>query len=176
MKVIFLIGVSGAGKSTYRNNFLKKNSNFLLVSRDNIRKSLFGDNFTSNGYYKSTDLGEKEFLVSSIQDYIIALSVLKEYDLFVENTNLKESDVNATLNKLPADVDIEFIFIETAGGILINKQRILTRDFNITKHEVDYFRLMEMKDVDYIDKQYRQYENIFNRVKKLGLKHQIIKT
>lgn len=176
MKVIFLIGVSGAGKSTYRNNFLKDNPNFLLINRDNIRKSLFGDNFTSNGYYKSTDLGDKEFLVSSIQDYIIALSVLKQKNLFIDNTNLKESDINETLGKLPTDVDKEFIFIETSGGILINKQRILTRDFNIPKHEVDYFRLMDMKDVDYIDEQYRQYENIFNRVKKLGLKHQIIKT
>lgn len=176
MKVIFLIGVSGAGKSTYRNNFLKDNPNFLLINRDNIRKSLFGDNFTSNGYYKSKDLGDKEFLVSSIQDYIIALSILKGKDLFVDNTNLKESDINSTLNKLPENVEIEVIFIETAGGILINKQRILTRDFNIPKYEIDFFRLMDRKEVEYIDKQYNQYENIIHRIKTRGYKYQIIKT
>lgn len=166
MRVIFLIGVSGAGKSTYRNNFLKDNHNFLLINRDNIRKTLFGDDFYLNDYYKSKHLNNKENLVSSIQDSIIQLSILREKDLFVDNTNLKELDINSITSKLPDTNNIEFIFIEAEGGIEINKQRVLNRDFNKDK----------TIDLSYIDKQYLLYQYMFNRIKNLGIKYQIIKT
>ena len=40
MKATILIGISGAGKTTYVTEKANENSNLIVVSKDNIRKSL----------------------------------------------------------------------------------------------------------------------------------------
>lgn len=44
--VIVLVGVSGAGKSTFATNFVKENPSYLIVNRDSINSyQIKGDEF-----------------------------------------------------------------------------------------------------------------------------------
>ena len=38
MKILFLVGISGSGKSTFAEEFLAKNQDYLRINRDDIRK------------------------------------------------------------------------------------------------------------------------------------------
>ena len=42
-KFIMLIGLPGSGKSTWAEKYITENANTVLISSDNIRKELFGD-------------------------------------------------------------------------------------------------------------------------------------
>ena len=42
-KLILLVGIPGAGKTTYSNEYVKSNPNIIHLSSDLIRKELYGD-------------------------------------------------------------------------------------------------------------------------------------
>ena len=42
-KLILLVGIPGAGKTTYAKNYIEQNANTLHLSSDAIRKELYGD-------------------------------------------------------------------------------------------------------------------------------------
>lgn len=167
MKVIFLIGVSGSGKSTFREKFLKDSPDYILINRDNIRKSLFGDKFNENNYYQSNILNKNEEIVTVIQNKIIETGILFNKNLIIDNTNLKERDIESIINLLPVNCGILFGLFET-GDIEINKERVLKRDFKeLTQEE-------KINKTKYIDKQYNQYKNIKNYLARKKYRNNII--
>lgn len=155
MEILFLIGISGSGKSTFAEEFFLKNKNYLCINRDYIRKTLVKN---LDGYYKRQDLNELENIVSSISYNIIKEAINYGYNLIIDNTNLNWNYIKQTIN----DVGIykqKISFKLFDCNPTIAKGRILRRDYN------DYMAGFEIpehviKNVKYIEKQYEQYQHI----------------
>lgn len=62
-QVIINVGVSGAGKTTWSTQYMKKNIGNYRINRDSIRLQLVG---TLDDYYQRKDLNYLEKLVTEI--------------------------------------------------------------------------------------------------------------
>lgn len=91
-KIILTVGISGSGKSTWaEKEALEKG--YALVSRDNIRKDVFGTN--GRDYYEADDLKNREEIVSTIQDTLIRSLLDVGKSIIVDNTHLKAKYIDA---------------------------------------------------------------------------------
>lgn len=89
-KLTILRGISGCGKSTWA-----RQQNAVVVSRDDLRVLLFPD-VDVDEYYRVKDrLGERERLVTSMQDAMIAGALKDGHDVIVDNTNIEWKYVKA---------------------------------------------------------------------------------
>ena len=95
-KIIILIGAAASGKPTWAQNYIKENDKTIIVSRDNIRMSLFG--YTPKNlskYYESPDLNSNEKIVSEFHTNQIWYAIQKGFDVIADNTHLRKSYINA---------------------------------------------------------------------------------
>jgi len=79
-KLLILVGLPGAGKSTFAIEYLKRNKNTLRVCRDDLRMML------TNGEYSF----ENEDFVVQQEKMIIQMALLNGNDVIIDDTNLKE--------------------------------------------------------------------------------------
>jgi len=87
MKLTITIGVAGSGKSTWAKEEAKQSGNTLLVSRDDIRATLYGG--LEN--YKFTK--EKEEIMNRIQQEAVVVALTSGKNVIVHDTNLHEKDL-----------------------------------------------------------------------------------
>lgn len=103
-----LVGISGSGKSTYaKERVINSNFKVTTVSRDNIRKTLFGlsDESFSN-YYKGNKFHSLEKYVTDVQINLIKMGLAKFNEVIVDNTNLKFKYLKYLIDKFKYDCDI----------------------------------------------------------------------
>lgn len=160
--VIILVGISGSGKSTWAKEFVKNDLNYLRVNRDDIRTTLVGN---LNGYYNRKDLNKIEHIVTGIQEDYCSTILGWQYNVILDNTNLKREYIKFLLHEqssigyCPVQFKLFDCDLETA------KNRVIRRDFynryedQITL-DTDDIDLSKSPEVDYIDKQYEQYNSI----------------
>lgn len=86
---IILQGPPCSGKST----FAAMIPEFEVISRDKIRKELFGDNYKQNW--------KQEELVTEYEDYLYAEVKQKNLDVIIDNTNLKQKYIDRIEKLLP---------------------------------------------------------------------------
>ena len=93
MKIILTVGVSGSGKTTWVNSFLKEkgNENYVNINRDDIRFTQVAHNKDiSNGYnwknYKFSKENEKK--VTEIVDEMAIHAVNNNQNIIISDTNL----------------------------------------------------------------------------------------
>ena len=133
-KIIVLVGVSGSGKSTFAKDYVAKNKNTVIVSRDSIRMSLFGFNEeTYNEYYKD-DTSEREDIVTKFFDSQVWSALEKGFDVIADNTHLSKSYIYKykmfgfpiELHIFDTDIDEcinrDFSRTKYIGGDVISKQ------------------------------------------------------
>lgn len=90
------VGTAGSGKSTYSCNLVNSDHSFVRVNRDDIRAMLFGftkpeDHAT---YYHQKELGNREKVVSAVQNNMIRAALLSGKSVVVDSTNLKMQYIN----------------------------------------------------------------------------------
>lgn len=90
-QVILNVGVSGAGKSTWTTEYIKKTPNTVRINRDDIRKMLFG---TLEDYYTRKDLNWREKAVTEVEELLFVHALGKKQNIIVDNTNLKTAYIN----------------------------------------------------------------------------------
>jgi len=142
--VIITVGISGAGKSTFCTNFVKENPNYLIANRDSIRKSLVGD---MTGYYKSSFLKQREEVVTELMWAYVQEICAGKFNLVFDNTNLKKEYFLPLLDK----------------SLFKPKFKLFDVDINVAKHRVnqrDGAGAWADEQLSYIDKQYKQYQEI----------------
>lgn len=99
MKLLFLQGIPGSGKTTWAKKFLKENSKeWIRVSRDDIR-AMFGE------YW----MPERERLVTDIEQRSINRAIYRGYNVIVDATNLNPKNINKIINKTKAYLRISAI-------------------------------------------------------------------
>src|SRR5688572_15557857 len=147
-EVIINVGVSGAGKTTWSINYIRKHPKFVRINRDDIRKILVGD---LEGYYQVDKqlLAKRENYVSSLEELLFVQHLSRGFSVIIDNTHLKPSYIQKWIDFTQAwnegkepveDVLVKFkLFLENHSFTL--KQRVAGRD----KHKIG--------DVAYIDKQ-----------------------
>lgn len=160
--ITILVGISGSGKSTYAKEALRKNPNLIRINRDDLRTCIRG---TLNGYY-TKPIGKYEELINDMNAHIVLHSMNKGLNILVDNTNLKMSYIKPYLN-IP-NYTVKIVLFETP----INdcKNRVYIRDFNGIE---DWFLIEENEYLDYpevayIDKQYKQLQNIKKELQALN--------
>ncbi|MBC3786490.1 AAA family ATPase [Spirosoma utsteinense] len=91
-KVLILSGLSGSGKSTFARQFCIDNANWLRVNRDDLRRSLLPVSLSE--YWQTWSEREKnriETLVSELQKTAILEGLARNWNVLIDNTNLKQS-------------------------------------------------------------------------------------
>lgn len=159
-EIIINIGVSGSGKTTWSTNFIKQNSNYVRINRDDIRKTLVGN---LDGYYQRKDLRSLEDMVTQLHDYYwYWILECSSKNIIIDNTNLKFSYINPYIeyksgngNKIGIKYKLFDISLDQA------KANVYTRENNINVNiQPVPKKYLEDSSVQYIDKQYQQYLQI----------------
>lgn len=125
--MLVLIGLPGSGKSTYANE-LVANTDYVKVSRDDIRLSLKGSYIVPS---------ELEDLVSSIQDTTIKTLISKNKDFVVDNTHCKISYIKDLINKYGKDTEITLHVVGSELSLKQVHERNVNRDKAVPTEVVD---------------------------------------
>lgn len=148
MKLVICVGISGSGKSTWVEEFLKFNPEYLRISRDDLRIALVKN---MEGYYQRKDLNNIEHGVNWTIEMIIYYAKTINYNLIVDNTNLTFKYIDAILKQAKSKTYQFKLFdidVETA------KRRVIKRDFGGS------YTVQNREKLVYIDKQFEQYKQI----------------
>lgn len=116
-ELLVLVGLPGAGKTTYANNLVNGNMNWKRVCRDDLR-------FMFNNKYYTPDSKQEEF-ITSVEKYLVSKALTCGYNVVVDATNLsKNNRVNfkeiALLNK-PCKFSIKVF--EEPLNVLLERER-----------------------------------------------------
>lgn len=133
LEVIINIGPPASGKSTYTKSFLKKNPNWVKISRDDYRYMLRNEGFCEPKI-------EKMITEMHNRDVLIALS--NNLNVIIDNTNLKISVINEIIDLVHDYANVKYMVFD------IPKKTLIERD---SKRE-------RSVGVDVIDKMYKQWE------------------
>jgi len=99
LQVKILIGVPASGKSTWSLDFVRRNPDWVRVSRDDFRFML-----------KDQPICEPkiESLINTIQDSVILDSLAKGLNVIIDNTNLKKSYIEHFSELVEPYASVEF--------------------------------------------------------------------
>ena len=126
-KIIILSGISGAGKSTWTQNHIKLNSNFVSISRDKLRELLFGYNESNvDEHYASINFKEREKLISTFQITNMRQAIAQGFDIVLDNTHLDKKYIDDMLKEFP-QCDFEFVLIDTDLNTAIERDSLRLR-------------------------------------------------
>ena len=101
--VRLLVAPPASGKTTYAHNFIKENTNWVIVSRDSIRFML-----------KNSPVLNKtgESLVTEILNFSILAALESNYNVLVDNTNLRQVHIESLYELVKCKADLQFHRIE----------------------------------------------------------------
>jgi len=151
--VKILIGIPCSGKSTWSEDYVKKNSSWARVNRDDFRFML-----------KDAAMCEPkvENLISDLVDNAIMTLLNKNMNVIVDATNLKASYINHFIDLVRTTADVEFqifdISIKKAMERMANRDRKVPLDV-VERMFEQYKILMDSFDFTTRRKQPRIYRN-----------------
>lgn len=142
--ITVLIGVSGAGKSTFARPLLK-DKNTIRINRDDTRLMLFGAAQSDQLYYERKDIRACEDLVSETIDDVMYNALNKGRNIVIDNTNLQKKVIDEIIFKFNHLADIELVFIDVelteAQLRVMARNGIHTNTTYIVKQHNDYKKL-----------------------------------
>lgn len=146
--ILILVGISGSGKSTWANNVIQnKNTNTYKVSRDDIRKHVFGyTDETIGAYYENNFYQEYENTVSKIEISMIRTLLKSGKNVIIDNTNLKKQYIQKYMKTFIYN-DIHFkVFNDVNIDMCINRDKNRTYSVGeniIRKQNRDFEKLQK---------------------------------
>jgi predicted kinase len=144
-KIIILSGISGAGKSTWTQNHIKLNSNFVSISRDKLRELLFGYNESNvEEHYASLNFKEREKLISTFQITNIRQAIAQGFDIVIDNTHLDRKYIDDMVKEFP-QCDFDFVLIDTDSNTAIERDRLRLRKVGKDVIQKQFNQLQKLK-------------------------------
>lgn len=128
--MIFLIGCSGTGKSTWVKKFINGRKDCVVVNRDTLRISLFclNDQRDVTSYYESPNIKNCEKTISSVVRSIIIEALKEDKTIIMDNTNLDRKFLEEELKLVLTDTLIRYEVFEPAETIEIQHERTKNRN------------------------------------------------
>lgn len=167
-KVIFTVGISGAGKSTWSKQFVLDNKNYVRVSRDDLRLMLCSNN---TDYYKRKDVHILEGLVTEAVQKSISTALDLGYNVIVDQNNYNISHINSLLAYIERNHSkVEYYYKRFEIPLKTAQQRVYIRDYFYNSDDDEYIDYHAQPEVEYIEKMYDKIENTF----KLLEKHELL--
>lgn len=156
--VRILIGIPASGKSTWCENFLMKNPDWLRVNRDDFRKMLRNEAVTE---FKI------ENLITEISNATIVESLNAKRNILVDNTNLKKEYIEAIVELVQTMADVEFQVFDISLDKAIERdaarekkvgERVITKMYKDYKNLMDSYPLVNVKKIPrvYTDPPYNE--------------------
>lgn len=99
VKIIVLVGPPNSGKTTWTKDFMNKNKDYVKVSRDDIRQSLFGSWVVSRHI---------ENVITDIQKQIINTLIENNMNIILDNTHCKMKYIQEVVDDFGSCSDIIF--------------------------------------------------------------------
>jgi predicted kinase len=147
-KIIVTVGAAGCGKSTWSSQYVKTHKNTVIVSRDAIRKLLYGFEDSNLHEYYEGDINPREVEVSAFADTLIRKALRDGKDVIADNTHLKQSYIFAYKNY---GVKIETVWVEVDEDILVKR--------NITRSKPVHLSVL--------DKQIKSFDSLYKSKQKI---------
>ena len=166
MNTIFvMIGISGSGKSTTARTFM--NGNQVIVSRDNLRNSLFGyTDETVHEYYNRPDFKTCEDRVTKFFNDQVRYALNNGMDVIADNTHLQASYINA-YKQFGAEIKLIFrdSTIDAAVYLIKNRTRQVDEEV-IRKQYAQYIKLIKSDIKEQIEEYNKELRHIYATCKK----------
>jgi predicted kinase len=135
--VKILIGIPGAGKTTWCENFLMNNQDWLRVNRDDFRVMLRNENVCDF---------KVEQTITDISNLAITAALNNRYNVLVDNTHLKQEWIENLIEHVQISADIEFQVFD------ISLEKAIERDANRARQV----------GADTIKKMYKEYKKLID--------------
>ena len=152
---LILIGISGSGKSLFSSTILDS-YNAFRINRDDIRKTIVGD---LTDYYIREDLQQLENSVTRLENQIFFEAVRNNKNIIIDNTNLKKDYIirwRELCNREHYQIKFKLFDCELEESC----KRVLIRDYPEIYINSELQRCSSYKQVEYISRQYQQYQSI----------------
>lgn len=106
------MGISASGKSTWSTEFIKKNSNWVRINRDEYRFMMKNSPFLDNR-------GEK--LITKLVDDAVISALNSNFDVIIDQTNVKEKYLQHWCDLLKYRADIEFKIFDIPYDVALQR-------------------------------------------------------
>jgi len=156
--LIINVGVSGAGKTTWSIEYIKKNPRTVRINRDDLRVALKG---TLDGYYDQDRgfLNATEDMINKLEEYTLIQALMKGFSVIIDNTNLKPAYINRWTDLLREWNEDEEVKVDLKFKIFpLNDAQVLKKRVNVRDAPLGWDKL------DYIDKQLRSLPEIIRLI------------
>ncbi len=141
MNILILVGISGAGKSTWAHEFLKANQDYICINRDGLRLALTKE---THKFHERADAPALEVIINRLTDCIIDQARQNGYNILVDNTNLTHRNITKFFNIAGYKPQIKIFDIRP----------------ELAKVRVSLRGGVPVEDLHYIDQHAKQYEHI----------------
>lgn len=111
-KVILNIGLPASGKSTWTREFLRKNPEWVSVSRDDFRSMLRNEQ-------QLDYIGED--LVTTLVTQSVRHSLLHGYNVIVDNTHAVYKHLNRAIRDFSDIADVDFRYFDTSLDVCLER-------------------------------------------------------
>ena len=94
--ILFTVGISASGKTTWAENYIKANRGWVNINRDDIRFELFSDGVKDWSKYKFSRANEKK--VTNEQERLIEKAAVNGKNIIISDTNLNPAYRNRIMS------------------------------------------------------------------------------
>lgn len=105
LKVIVLIGLPASGKSTWAKEFIRKNPDYIRISRDEFRLMLRNQQILEP---------KLESMINVLQETTILQALRKKMNVILDNTHLRESYINQIAKLVEYHADVEYMLFDAS--------------------------------------------------------------
>ena len=147
LEVIILVGIPASGKSTFCENFLKENKNWLKSSRDDFRYMLRNEGFCES---------KIEQMITELQKESILKALKNGYNLLIDNTNVKLHYINEFIKLVKPYANISFKIFDLPLEICLERDKARARSVGedvITRMYNDFSNLKSIFKFEPIQKE-----------------------
>jgi predicted kinase len=113
-KVKLMIGLPASGKTTWCEDFLRKNHGWVRISRDDFRFMLRNQPMLD---FKG------ESLVTKLCFNSAKLSLIAGYNVLIDNTHLREAYIEDAIRELGEMADLDYHYIDTPAEVCVARDR-----------------------------------------------------
>jgi len=161
-KIIILIGVAGSGKSTWAFEYVNNNPDTVIVSRDSMRKTLFGYDDKNLKDYYLTEITQTENVISEFIDLMVRKAIKLGKDVIVDNTNLQMSYISHYKN-FGVPLQLRFFDVDINDCLERDKNRIKSVGEDIVRKQYRHFSQLKKSHI------VNDIEEYNNKLKELAI-------